>query len=195
MIEDIKKYAKDNRVPIITDEGLNFLIAKIKQYEANNILELGSAIGYSAINMALVNNNIYIDTIEKDNERYLCALSNIDKMELNKQINILNMDANEFESDKVYDLIFLDLAKSQYEKMINKFYNNLSDNGIIIVDNLVLYGLVLEEEVKARRRVRKLVEKIKKFREDIVLDKRFDVYFYDDIGDGMGMLVKRGVSD
>ena len=65
MIEDIKKYAKDNRVPIITDEGLNFLIAKIKQYEANNILELGSAIGYSAINMALVNNNIYIDTIEK----------------------------------------------------------------------------------------------------------------------------------
>lgn len=195
MIQEIKAYAKANRIPIINDEGLAFLIDVIIKHNVTNILELGSAIGYSAIMMAQTNKVIKIDTIEKDQKRYNLAKNNIEQLNLDNQIKTYCLDANEFKTNKLYDLIFLDLAKSQYEKMINKFYANLKVGGIIVVDNLVLYGLVLEEDLKAKRRVRKLVDKIRKFRSDVVLDKRFDVKFYDDIGDGMGVLYKKGEWD
>ena len=194
MIESIREYAKENRVPIINDEGLEFLIKQIHEFEIKDILELGSAIGYSAIMMANADPEITITTIEKDEERYLMAIDNIKGMKLEDRIDIYGMDALDFETHKKFDMIFLDLAKSKYDLMLNKFYPNLKDGGIIIVDNLGMHGLVFEEELKVKRRVRQLVEKIKIFRENIVEDERFDTIIYDNIGDGIGVLVKkRGV--
>ena len=88
-------------------------------------------------------------------------------------------------------MIFLDGPKSQYDNMLNHLFDNLAINGIVVVDNLGFYGLVYEERPKVRRRTRQLVEKIKLFRENIVNDDRFEVIFYDDIGDGMGLIIKR----
>lgn len=191
MIENIKKYALDNDVPIIKDEGLSFILDKIKEYKVTSILEVGSAIGYSAIKFATADKDIKVTTIEVDTNRYNLALKNINDLNLNQKIEILNMDANDFKSDKKFDMIFLDGPKSQYDNMLNHLYTNLLPGGIIIVDNLVFYGLVFQEHPKVRRRTRQLVEKLKLFRQNILQDKRFTVYLYDDIGDGMGLLVKK----
>ena len=191
MLEDIRAYAKENRVPIINDEGLQFLTKQIEKYGSKDILELGSAIGYSAIMMTRINDEINIVTIEKDETRYAEAVKNIEALKLNDRIEIHLMDALDFNTDRKFDLIFLDLAKSKYELMLNKFYDNLNEGGIILVDNLGMYGLVFEEKLKVRRQVRQLVEKIRKFRKNILEDDRFDVTIYDDIGDGIGILQKR----
>ena len=191
MIEKMRAYAKEHRVPIINDEGLDFLESQITKYKVKDILELGSAIGYSAIMMASLDEEIHITTIEKDEERFQEAVKNIEGMNLNDRIDLHFMDALEFKTDKMYDFIFLDLAKSKYEVMLNQFYPNLKEGGIIVVDNLGMYGLVYQDDLKVKRRVRQLIEKIKIFREHILEDERFDVTIYDDIGDGIGELVKR----
>lgn len=195
MIESIVEYAKKHRVPIINQEGLNFLIKQIDKYKVKNILELGSAIGYSAIMMANIDDDIKIITVEKDQVRYEQAVENIEKLSKQDQIEIHLADALEFETDKKFDMIFLDLAKSRYEAMLNKFYPNLEQGGIVIVDNLGMYGLVYKEDLKAlkvKRRVRQLIEKIIHFRESIANDDRLEVTFYDDIGDGIAVIVKKG---
>ncbi len=191
MIDKIKEYAKFYDIPIIEDEGLAFLLKQIDTYKVKNILEIGSAIGYSAIMMAKQNKEIKILTIEINTKTYNVAKSNIKDMGLDNQIEILNLDGNDYHSDKKYDLIFLDGAKSQYDNMLNNLYNNLSDNGIVIVDNLVFYGLVYQKNPQVRRRTRQLVDKIKLFRENIINDKRFKVILFDDIGDGMGLLINK----
>lgn len=191
MIEAMRKYAKENRVPIINDEGLEFLTSQINKYNCKHILELGSAIGYSAIMMSKIDEDISIVTIERDEERFEQAINNVNKLNLENRIDVHLMDAIDFNTDDKFDMIFLDSAKSKYELMINKFYPNLNEGGIIIVDNLGMYGLVFEEKLKVRRQVRQLIEKIRKFRSNILADERFDVTIYDDIGDGIGVLVKR----
>ena len=100
MIEMIKKFAKENDVPIMMDEGISFLVDFIKENNVKNILEIGSGIGFSSIMMANVSDDIFIDTVELDKERYLLALDNINKFNLDKRINIYNLDALKFNSDK-----------------------------------------------------------------------------------------------
>ncbi len=191
MIEEIIDYAQKNDIPIIQQQGLTFLLSKIDEFNIVNVLEVGSAIGYSAIEMALYKENILITTLEKDIKRYNLAVKNISDNNLDKRVKIINIDANDYKSDIKYDMIFLDGPKSQYENMLNHLFDNLALNGIVVVDNLGFYGLVYEERPKVRRRTRQLVDKIKLFREHIVSDERFEVIFYDDIGDGMGLIIKR----
>lgn len=192
MIKKMEEYAELHKVPIINEEGLAFLIKQIRQYNVIDILELGSAIGYSAIMMSEENDKIRIVTVEKDEERHAEAVKNIKAMNKNEEIELHLADALEFETDKEFDMIFLDLAKSRYEAMLNKFYPNLRKGGIVVVDNLGMYGLVYKKDLKVRRQVRQLVEKIRKFRENILVDDRFEVTMYDDIGDGIAVLVKKG---
>ena len=191
MIDDIVEYAQENDVPIIEDEGLDFILDKIDEYDVKNILEVGSAIGYSAIMMAKHNQDIKITTLEIDIKRYYKALENILDNNFKPQIEVINTDANDFKSEKEYDLIFLDGPKSQYANMLDNLYANLKVGGIVIVDNLGFHGLVYQEKPKIKRRTRQLVDKIKLFRESIVNDKRFEVILYDNVGDGMGLFIKR----
>ena len=112
-LEEIEKYAKDNNIPIMQKDGIIFLTKYIKENNIKKILEIGSAIGYSAIKMALVNENIKITTIERDPIRYKEAVKNIDNFNLNNQINIILNDALNTEIKDKYDLIFIDAAKAQ----------------------------------------------------------------------------------
>lgn len=191
MLEEIIEYAEVNDIPIIQNQGLTFLLDNIDKFNVENILEVGSAIGYSAIMIAKHNVKINITTIEVDIKKYHMAHDNIKKFNLLDRIEVINLDANDYKSDKKFDMIFLDGPKSQYSNMLNNLYNNLKAGGIVIVDNLGFYGLVYQEKPKVRRRTRQLVEKIKLFRKEIQADKRFKVELYDDIGDGMGLLIKR----
>lgn len=163
MLKEIEEYAKINRVPIMLPDGIDYLCNLIKEKNIVSILEIGSAIGYSSIRMALVNNNIKITTIEKDEDRYNIAVENIKKFGLNNQINIILDDALNTEINDKFDLIFIDASKGHNIDFFNKYSHNLKDYGIIVTDNLSFHGLVENEELVKTKNQRGIVQKIKLF--------------------------------
>ena len=182
VLEEMEEYAKENNIPIMLKDGIDFLTNYIKENKCLNILEIGSAIGYSSIKMALVDENIKITTIERDETRYNMAVDNIKKAHLDNRINIILNDA----FDDKYDLIFIDAAKSQYIKFFLKFKENLKDNGVIVSDNLHFHGLVNTDKKIESRNVRQLVRKINDYIIFLKDNKEFNTIFYD-IGDGIAI--------
>ena len=189
MVEKIEKYAYINNIPIIQKEGLEFIISYIKNNNIKNILEIGSAIGYSAINFALINDDIKVTTIERDKDRFNLAVSNIRELGLNDKIKIYNIDAFDYCDKNNYDMIFIDAAKAQYIKFFEKFKNNLNKNGVIISDNLKFHGLVEHPEMTNNKNTKQLVKKIRNYIEFLENNKEFDTKFYD-VGDGISISVK-----
>lgn len=185
---DIEIYAVENNVPIMHTEGILFLIDMINKYHVKRILELGSGIGYSAIRMAEVDKTIKITTIEKDRKRYEEAVKNINAFNLNSQIDIINIDANDYQTNETYDLIFLDAAKAQYQRLFDKFIANLQPEGFVIADNLMFHGLVDNPELTRSRRTKDLIRKIKKFRDNILTNSLYDVAYFPNIGDGVALI-------
>ena len=191
MIEDIKKKALNDKVPIIKDGGLSFICDLIKQKKIKHILELGTAVGYSSINMALLDKEIKIDTIEKNEDMYRQAIENIKNEGLEKQISVYFTPIEEFKNEKKYDLIFVDAAKAQYQKYTEQFIDNLAEDGVFVYDNMIFHGLVYDIENIKNRGTRALVSKIVRFRELMENDERFDIIFYEDVGDGLLLAYRR----
>lgn len=185
-IQLIEQYAKENKIPIMLKDGIEFLTKYIEENNVKTILEIGSAIGYSAIKMALVDKNIKITTLERDVDRYKEAIKNITEMKLDDQIEIINVDALEYETEKKYDLIFIDAAKSQYIKFFEKYKKNLKDKGTIISDNLEFHGLVKNPELTTNKNTKQLVKKIASYIEFLKENKEFKTEFIS-IGDGIGI--------
>ena len=190
-MSDLKQFAKDNHVPIIQDGGLDFLLKTIKKINAKDILELGSAIGYSAISMARLSDDIHIDTIERDQKMYEEALKNVEDAALNDQITLNFMDIRDYVPSKKYDLIFVDAAKGQYYNYLNQFIDYLKEDGVMFFDNMVFHGLTKDPDAIKNRNTRSLVKKINKFKEVVKEDSRFDIILYEDIGDGILILTRR----
>ncbi len=184
-ISDLEKYAKENHVPIMLKDGIDFLTDYIKKNDIKNILEIGSAIGYSSIKMALVDCDIKVTTIERDDIMYNKAKENIETFNLNKQITIIHSDALDIELTDKYDLIFIDAAKAQYIKFFEKFKYNLKDSGVIITDNLSFHGLV-EDSSNCSRNTKQLVKKIKNYIEFLKDNDEFETKFIS-IGDGISI--------
>lgn len=185
-ILELEAYAKENNIPIMEKDGIEFLLKYIKDNNIKNILEIGSAIGYSAIRMCLVDNDIKVTTIERDEKRYKEAIKNIKLFNLEDRINIIFDDAFNVELNDKYDLIFIDAAKSQYIKFFEKFKFNLKDNGVILSDNLNFHGLThTDKEIKSRN-VRGIVRKLNNYIEFLKENKEFDTIFYE-IGDGISI--------
>jgi len=187
---EIEKYAKENDVPIMNKRGINFLCRLIDKNNVKNILEIGSAIGYSALKMASVRDDIKIVTIERDQERYLKAIKNIKKMNKEKQINIILGDALETEITGSYDLIFIDAAKGQNIKFFNKYSKLLNKKGLIVTDNMLFHGLVEEKERIKNKNLRQLVNKIKKYIEFLKENTEYNTKFYK-TGDGIAVTTKK----
>lgn len=190
-ILDLEEYASKNNIPIMLKDGIEFLLDYIKSNNIKNILEIGSAIGYSAIRMALISNDIKVTTIERDKIRYNEAVTNIKDFNLENQIKIILSDAFDVELKDKYDLIFIDAAKSQYIKFFNKFKDNLTEDGVIVSDNLNFHGLVHEDEKKLSRNVRGLVRKLNNYVDFLKENKEFKTDFYN-IGDGISISKKVG---
>lgn len=186
-ILELEKYALENNIPIMMKDGIEFLTNYIKENNITNILEIGSAIGYSAIRMCLVNDNIKVTTIERDIKRYNEAIKNINEFNLNDRITIINDDAFNVELNDKYDLIFIDAAKSQYIKFFEKFKLNLKENGVIVSDNLDFHGLVNKDiNTIESRNVRGLVRKLNTYIEFLKNNEEFETTFYE-IGDGISI--------
>ena len=190
-IKEIKKYALDNNVPIMTDEGIDFLTNFIVDKNINKVLEIGSAIGYSAIMMALSNPNLFITTIERDEDRYLEAVKNVKKLGLEKRINLIFNDAFDVEvTDKNYDLIFIDAAKGQNIKFFERFTKHLKTGGYVITDNIYFHGLVDHPETIESRNLRQLVRKIKEYIEFLENNENYDTEIIR-LGDGISISCKK----
>ena len=188
--KQMEKYAEEKNIPIMQKSGINFLTKYIEENNIKNILEIGTAIGYSAIKMASVNDKIKVTTIEKDNERYLTALKNIKEFDLDKRITLISGDALDIELEGKFDLIFIDAAKGQYIKFFEKFEHYLNPGGVIITDNLKFHGLVNNKEKIESRNVRGLVNKIEKYIEFLKGNDEYVTRFYD-IGDGLSVSFKK----
>jgi len=189
LLVSLKLDALKNKVPIITDEGINFINQIIKLSNVKKILEIGTAIGYSAINMAL-KNNVLITSIERNKEMYEKAQANVKKALLVEKIKLINTDALEIDETKIgmFDLIFIDAAKAQSINFFNKFKTHLNKGGIIITDNLLFHDLV--DQKAETRNLRQLLRKIDTFNKFIVQQEDFDTYLYQ-LGDGMSLSIKR----
>lgn len=187
--KQIEKYAEEKNIPIMQKTGINFLTKYIEENNIKNILEIGTAIGYSAIKMALVNDKIKVTTIEKDTERYLTALKNIKDFDLEKRITLISGDALDVNLEDKYDLIFIDAAKGQYIKFFEKYSKNLKKNGVIVSDNLDFHGFVNQEERIISKNLRQLVNKIRNYIEFLKENTEFTTTFYK-VGDGISISIK-----
>lgn len=190
-LQEMKQYAIEQKVPIMVDEGIDFLTDFVVKNRVNSVLEIGTAIGYSAIMMALSNPNLKVVSIEKDKERYLEAVNNIKKFKLEKRITLIFNDAIDVNITDKFDLIFIDAAKGRNMSFFEKFENNLNDNGFIVTDNIDFHGLIeLEESEIKSRNLRQLVRKIKRYIDFLKNHPIYVTEFYK-IGDGIAVTSKR----
>lgn len=187
----IKEYARKENVPIMQDEGIEFLTSFIEKKGAKSILEVGTAIGYSAIMMALVNPSIHVTTIERDEIRYLEALKNIKKFELENRITLIYNDALNVELNDEYDLIFIDAAKGKNQEFFNHFEKNLKSDGFIITDNMGFHGYVeMNEEDIPSKNIKGIVRKIKDYIYFLENNMQYKTIIYK-IGDGIAVTERR----
>lgn len=187
LIMEMEEYASEHNVPIIEKESIAFIMKYIKAHNIKNVLEIGSAIGYSAILMASATQDVTVTTIERDNARYMECLKNVKKCGFDKKINVVFQDALEVNLSNVeYDLIFIDAAKGQYTKFFEKFKYFLSKDGAIITDNLKFHGYVGKSSKIESKNLKSLVGKIEDYIEFLKDNPEFDTKFYD-LGDGLSV--------
>lgn len=189
-ILEMEEYASEKNVPIIEKKSIAFIMKYIKDNNVKNILEIGSAIGYSAILMASAKEDVMVTTIERDEERYMECLKNVKKCGLDKKINVVFQDALDvnLSADLKYDLIFIDAAKGQYTKFFEKYKYFLKDKGAIITDNLKFHGYVGKSEKIESKNLKGLVQKIESYIDFLKDNEEFATKFYD-IGDGLSISV------
>lgn len=165
MLDSIKEKAIEEHVPIIMDDTLKVIEKYLKEIKPKAILEIGTAVGYSAICFSrfLAKDGV-IDTIERDEERIKEAKINIKNMNLENKIHIYEGDAVEIlpTLNKKYDAVFIDAAKGKYPFFLKESLRMLNDNGIIFADNILYKGYVMSDYNKHKQRtaVRNLREYI-----------------------------------
>lgn len=191
----IKEEALSKNVPILKDNTLKLILFLIKVMKIKNVLEIGTAVGYSSITMAL--NGCCVDSIEINKEMYEKAIYNINSNNLSTRIKVFNADALKLDINVLqqqYDLIFIDAAKAQYKRFFERFSPLLSQKGIIIIDNLLFHGYVeeysLTEDVSGSRNLRGLARKIDNFNKWLIANEDYETTFLE-IGDGVALCIKK----
>ena len=146
--DEIEKSARERNIPVMEKEGLEFLIQTFNEHQCHRCLEIGSAIGYSAMMMVSNIDDFVVETIELDDARYLEAIQNIKEQQLEDQIEIHHDDALTFDINDLkyqeFDCLFIDAAKAQYQKFFEKYMPLVQKNGICIVDNLDFHGMIFD---------------------------------------------------
>ena len=182
MILEIEKYAKEHGVPIMMKDGMDYLCRFIREHDIKNILEIGTAIGYSAICMASIREDIHVTSIERDEERYQVALQNILNCHLENRSDVILGDALETVITGEYDLIFIDASKGHSIDFFLRYEPYLTLDGVIITDNLSFHGLVEDESLAVTKNQKGLVRKIRNFIEFLDQNENF-VTEYVPVGD------------
>lgn len=185
-MDKLKRFAEENFIPIVRDETAKILMEECKKNSPQNILEIGTAIGYSGILM-LKSCNGHLYTIEKDISRYEIAKENFVKYGMSERVTLILGDAKEQleilkSHNYKFDFVFLDGPKGQYIKYLPTIKSLLNKNAILFSDNVLMHGLINHQE-KVTHKNRAMVRNMKAFNDEIMNDKDFDSKFYE-IDDG-----------
>jgi predicted O-methyltransferase YrrM len=186
-LERIKQKALKEHIPIIMDDTLEIIGNYLTQLRPKRILEIGTAVGYSAICFSrYLSDDGIIDTIERDEERIKEAKINIENMNLGNQIHIYGGDAVEIlpTLNEKYDMVFIDAAKGKYPFFLKEALRMIKPNGIIFADNILYKGYVMSDYNKHKQRtaVRNLREYIKEVSENPNLETEIL-----EVGDGLAV--------
>ena len=190
-IEKIREEALAEGVPVMKEEGIRFLTDLLEKEERiQRILEIGTAVGYSAIRMASVRQDIVIDTVEIDPVRVRQARENIRRCGLSDRIYVHQCDGADYLTMTAYDLIFIDGPKSQYGRYLSHYMENSHKGTIFVFDNLAFHGIVDDNSLSANRSTIQMAHKIRSFRESLLADPRFETVYYPETGDGIAAAVR-----
>lgn len=192
-LEKIKEKALEDHIPIIMDDTLAVIEEELKLFKPKRILEIGTAVGYSAICFSeFLAENGKIDTIEREEERVIEAKENMKRAEVEDKINIIQGDAVEIlpTLNEKYDMVFIDASKGKYPFFLKEALRMLALTGVIFADNVLYKGYVLSDYNKHKQRtaVRNLREFLKELNE-LQEDKQFDVKVLE-VGDGLAIAKK-----
>lgn len=189
-LEKVKKKALEEHVPIIMDDTLEVVDKILKELQPNKILEIGTAVGYSAMCFSkYITKDGYIDTIERDEERIIQAKENIKKVGVEDKIHIYEGDAVEILptlNDK-YDMIFIDAAKGKYPFFLKEALRMLNDNGVILADNILYKGYVMGDYNKHKQRT--AVRNLREYIAEVTNNEELETKILE-VGDGLAITKK-----
>lgn len=192
MLDEMRLFARESWIPIILDDSLAYIEKVLSDKNIGNILEIGTAIGYSSICFSkFLNKKGKIDTIEIDKQRIMLAKANIDMYKLNDKINIIEGDAIKVlpKLNEKYDFIFIDGPKSHYIEYLPICLELLSEDGIIIADNVNYKGMVKGEK-KVKHKQRTAVNKLREFIDEVKNNPKLNSDLVD-VGDGILIITKK----
>ena len=192
MLEEMRLFARQSWIPVILDDSLEYIENLLSKKSVKNILEIGTAIGYSAICFSkFLMDDGKIDTIEIDKQRIMLAKANIDMYKLNDKVNIIEGDSLTVlpKLNKKYDFIFIDGPKSHYIEYLPLCLKMLNDDGVIIADNVNYKGMVKGEE-KVKHKQRTAVTRLREFIDKVKNDEGLNNELVD-IGDGILVITKK----
>lgn len=192
ILKELEEYAHSNFVPIIHKEVARFLEVMIKIKKPLKILELGTAIGYSAILMSISSENkASITTVERDKKMIELAKNNIEKYELKDRIGIIEGDCLEVleKLEDKYDLIFMDAGKGHYNHFLPHCMRLLSKDGVIIADNVLFRGMIASDELVKRRKIT-IVKRMREYLDMVSDNEKFTTSIIP-MGDGIAVTLRR----
>ncbi|WP_245830907.1 O-methyltransferase [Sediminibacillus massiliensis] len=192
-VKKIETFAKENNIPIMEPLGIDFLMQIVRMKRPGKILEIGTAIGYSALRMQEAYPESQIVSIERDEVRYKEAIANISSLKKEDNIKVIFGDAldkvEEIRKNGPYDLLFIDAAKGQYQRFFEIYSRFLTDNGTIVSDNVLFKGIVASKN-EENKRLNKIAGKIRHYNDWLVGHPDYHTSILP-IGDGVAVSVKR----
>ncbi len=189
--EALRDRARQDHVPIMQEEGLAFLIHILQSVKPHRLLEIGTAVGYSAISMAQALPQLSICTLELSEDRVRQARANIARAGLARRIRVVHTDAGSYEPEGCYDFIFVDGPKGQYERHLDHFKPFLVTGGYVLFDNMEFHGMVDHPERTHNRHTKDLLRRIRRFHDHVRKRNDFEVHYYKNLGDGLLLLQKK----
>ncbi len=193
LFQELEQFAKEHRVPIMEPTGIDAMLQIMRIQSPKRILEIGTAIGYSALRMAEAMPEASVVTLELDEVRVEQALANIKRAGLEDRVTVLKGNALDLYDDVAaigsYDAIFIDAAKGQYIKFFEIYSRCLSEKGCIYSDNVLFKGLVAEDVIE-NQRLRGIVEQLKTFNKWLMENQDYDTSIIS-VGDGLAVSRKK----
>jgi len=193
LFSEMENYATEHHVPIMELSGIETMLQLLRIHGSKRILEVGTAIGYSALRMADALPDARIVTIERDRERIQIAEEYIRRSGRAEQIVLIEGDAllveDVIQSHGPFDAIFIDAAKGQYRKFFELYAKYLTPDGMVVTDNVLFKGLVAEAEIESKR-TRNLVKKIDEFNRWLMNHSDYDSVILP-VGDGIAISKKK----
>ncbi|MFC7364766.1 MULTISPECIES: O-methyltransferase [Bhargavaea] len=196
-ILEIEQYARDQRVPIMQLEGMEALLQILRVQRPERILEIGTAIGYSAIRMAEALPGTEVVTIERDQAMQEKAEENIALSAASGRIRLVRGDALELGDnlpEGPFDALFIDAAKGQYRRFFDIYEPLLSSRGVIYCDNMFMHGLAAEDPKDIPRKNRTMIRKLKEFTEWLMSHPGYDSALLP-VGDGLMISTKKETTE